>query len=121
MTPAVCRRARHFGILCIMRLIRPRISLLSLLLCAGAAVSLMAAPDGDLPGIPGLSGPATDAPIGKAPRLKVSAALDHSALQAGREARLAVVLDFADGFHAHSNKPSKPEYIATTVGSLKAD
>jgi thiol:disulfide interchange protein DsbD len=32
----------------------------------------------------------------------------------------AVVLDFAEGFHAHSNKPSKPEYIPTTVESLKA-
>ncbi len=48
-------------------------------------------------------------------KVPVSAALDASALQPGKPARLAVVLDIPKGFHAQSHAPLADNLIATDV------
>jgi thiol:disulfide interchange protein len=52
--------------------------------------------------------------------MTVRAVLDTTALVPGKPATLGIVLEFAPHYHAHSNKPSKPEFIPTAVEEVKS-
>lgn len=59
--------------------------------------------------------PAIAQPAAKPQRAKVSAALNISALQPGKSAELAIVIDVARGLHAQSHKPLDDNLIPLTV------
>ncbi|HEX2971200.1 MAG TPA: protein-disulfide reductase DsbD domain-containing protein, partial [Tepidisphaeraceae bacterium] len=56
-----------------------------------------------------------DGADGKSSAVKVSTALDASALRAGGRAVMAVVLEIQRGYHAQSNKPLDKDLIKTEV------
>ena len=64
--------------------------------------------------LPDAGGGKVGKPIDPAVRAAVDAALNVSALQPGKPAKLAVVVDVAPGFHAQSNTPAE-DLIATTL------
>jgi thiol:disulfide interchange protein DsbD len=63
---------------------------------------------GQVPSLPGTAAKPEE-------RAKVSALLDTDTLQPGQQGVLAIVLDVAPGFHAQSDKPLNPDFIATAV------
>jgi thiol:disulfide interchange protein len=52
-------------------------------------------------------------------RFTTQTALNFESVQPGQQVVMAVVVDIADGFHAQSATPSKPEFIAFTLAPQK--